>query len=373
MSGDFMVKLTVKRQSCDITEKILKSLSENPNQKKTIQDVSKESGVSWESTKRHLELLKKLNSVREIPEEGKTYYQMIGKVEQDTLFSIPISDEHRKIIEKTYRTIKDLCSENKKTLSKTLIQKIAVDYIETRYPDIPRGWYLYGEMLLLPFDPEKDYPERLDSSENVLVKRVCDEYFLCCETSHKIRKHQYEKKDKKLYITKERLYYKLAYDDYADSYKKNKIRELLNEFIVHIDRTVENSMLMALVEDYCSQVLGLLRHGTAKQMMEARPAILDAFNAVWNLVATNEFYNSLVKYYDKELLKDYFNEKMRTLQQMAVESLEDLSDHKPAILPDDEITNKMRELMLSTKDLSPEERKKRIKEIKSLVDQISSG
>jgi len=64
---------------------------------------------------------------------------------------------------------------------------------------------------------------------------------------------------------------------------------------------------------------------------------------------------------------------MRTLQQMAIESLEDLSDHKPEVLQDDEITNKMRELMLSAKDLSPEERKKRIKEIKSLVDQISSG
>ena len=372
-----MVKRTVKRQSCDITEKILKALSDalstDSNQKITIQDISKESGISWESTKRHLELLKKLNSVREFQEGGKIYYQMIGKVEQDTLFSIPISDEHRKIIEKTYRTIKDLCSENNKALSKTLVQKIAVDYIEKRHPDIARGWYLYGEMLLLPFDPEKDYPEKLDSSENVLIKRVCDEYFSCCETSHKIRKHQYEKKDKKLYITKERLYYALAYDDYAEAYKKNKIRELLNEFIVYIDRTVENTMLMALVEDYCSQVLALLRHGTTKQMMEARPAILDAFNAIWNLVATNEFYNSLIRYYDKELLKDYFTEKTRTLQQMAVESLEDLSDHKPVILPDDDITNKLRELMLSTKDLSPEEKKKRIEEIKSLVDQISSG
>ena len=369
-----MVKLIVKRQSCDITEKILKALSVGPSQKKTIQDISKESSISWESTRRHLELLKKLNSVREIPEEGKTYYQMIGKVEQDTLFSIPISDEHRKIIERTYRTIKDLCSENKKPLSKTLVQKIAVDYIEQRYPkEIPRGWYLYGEMLLLPFDPEKDYPEKLDASENVLIKKICNEYFSCCDTSHKIRKHQYKKKDKKLYITKESLYYSLAYDDYSDGSKKNKIRELLNEFIVYIERTEENPVLMALVEDYCSQILALFRHGTDKQMQEARPAILDTFNSIWNLVATNEFYNSLTRYYDKELLKDYFTEKLRTLQQMAIESLEDLSDHKPVILPEDDMTNRLRELMLSTKDLSPEEKKKRIKEIKSLVDQISSG
>jgi len=66
---------------------------------------------------------------------------------------------------------------------------------------------------------------------------------------------------------------------------------------------------MALVEDYCSQVLALLRHGTTKQIMEARPAILDSFNAVWNLVATNEFYNSLTRYYDRELLRDYFAER----------------------------------------------------------------
>jgi len=126
---------------------------------------------------------------------------MIGKVEQDTLFSIPISDEQRKTIERTYRTIKDMCSESKKPLSKTLVQKIAVDYVEQRYPnEIPRGWYLYGEMLLLPFDPERAYPEKLDVSETALIKQICDEYFRCCETSHKIRKHQYEKKGKKLYI-----------------------------------------------------------------------------------------------------------------------------------------------------------------------------
>ena len=362
----------VRRRSKEVAENILDAFS-SITEPLSIQDVSRHSGVSWDTVRRYLELFKKLGVISEETKEGKQVFKKIKPIGLDTLFSIPISDEHRKIIEKTYRTVKDLCSENNKTLSKTLIQKIAVDYIEKRYPEIPRGWYLYGEMLLLPFDPEKDYPEKLDASENIFIKQICDEYFTCCDTSHKIRKHQYEKKNKKLYITKERLYYALAFDDYAETHKKNKIRELLNGFIVHIDRTVDNAMLLALVEDYCSQVLALLRHGTAKQMMEARPAILDAFNVIWNLTATNEFYNSLTKYYDKELLRDYFTEKTRTLQQMAVESLEDLSDHKPAILPDDDITNKMRELMSTTQDLSPEEKKKRIKEIKSHLDQISSG
>ena len=45
----------VRRGSGLVAEKILNVLSSNPSQKMSIQEISKLSDVSWESTKRYLE------------------------------------------------------------------------------------------------------------------------------------------------------------------------------------------------------------------------------------------------------------------------------------------------------------------------------
>jgi hypothetical protein len=365
-----IVKLK-RSTSCDLTEKILKVLAADPNQKKTIQDISRDTNIGWESTKRHIELLEKLKSVRKIEEEGKIFYQKVGTIASDTLFSIPLSEENRKTIEQIYRTIKDTCSDCGIPLSKTLIQKIAVDFVDKNYPNIPRGWYLYGEMLLLPFKPEKEYTEPLTKPEDIrLIREICMDYKRFADKSRKIRRHQYEKRDNKLYLTKENLYDALVYSDLKEGYSKNLLRKLLNEFLSYCERREGNSMMLALVDDYCSQALAILRHGDDKLLNDARPALIEAFNAIWSLVGTYEFYYSLSEkqFYDKELLNDYLGEKKNTLEDTATEALEDLHEYKPKIsIPEDDITQKLRELIGSGKELTAEEKKKRQKELETMT------
>jgi hypothetical protein len=353
-----------------LTEKILDTLSTDPTKKWSIQDISKESEVNWESTKRHLDLLKKLNSIVEIIEEGKLYYQKIGRVESDTLFSIPISDESRKLIEAIYKTIKETCTECGIPLSKTLVQKIAVDFVDERYKEIPRGWYLYGEMLLLPFRPEKDYEDnKLNKEEKGRLKEICMDYKPYALKSRMIRKRQYEKRDKKLYLTKEELSMALPYSDLSDNYKKNNLRKLLNDFLTYCERREGNGMILAIVEDFCSQTLSLLRHGDDKKIKDAQPVLAATFTNVWNLVGTFELYDSLrTKFYDKELLDEYMGEKIRDLEDTSVESLDDLNEFKPELnLPEDELTKRLRELVGSGKELTPEEKKKRQKELETMT------
>ena len=218
-----------KKSTVEVTEKILEAMSSNSEQGLVIQDISKKADVSWDCTKRHLESFVKSKIVREYKKEGKPHYQMMCPIaKSDTLFSLPLSEEHRRTIKKIYATIKIVWKQiTNKPLSKTLAQKIAVDVVEQKYKDIPRGWYLYGELLVLSFEAEEDYQETLTKKEEVdCVRAVCRDYLDYCDASYKIRRHQYEKKGNKLYLIKEDLMYCLGYSDFNDSAQKMKIRQL---------------------------------------------------------------------------------------------------------------------------------------------------
>ena len=362
----------VRRGSGLVAEKILNVLSSNPSQKMSIQEISKLSDVSWESTKRYLEFFVKLKIVRTFQEDSKLIYQKIRPLENDTLFSIPLSQEHKDIIRKIYGTIKniwkDVCSE--KPLTKTLIQKIAVEFISNNpnYKDIPRGWYLYGQSLLLPFDFAEDYQNTLESDEDLeSIKQKCIEYEPYAEKSHKIRRHHYENKNNSLYLLKENLSYCLVYSDFKDNNQKNKIRKLLNDFAVNCERKESNSEILAIVEDFCSETLAIFRHADNALLEKSRQSIIEAFGKVWQLVATYEFYDSLKEFYDKELLQDYLFDKIKALIEMVIESLENLQEFRPKFeFPNDEITQKLKSLMGSAKELTLEEKKARKDELEKI-------
>lgn len=360
-----------KRGSGEVAEAILDTVSAHPNEYLSVQDISKAAGVSWESTKRYLELFTRLNILRgtqESGETGKTMYQKIHPLEPDTLFSIPLSEEHKITIRKIYATIQSLWgSISDRPLTKTLVQKIAVDVAGKQYPDIPRGWYLYGEVLLLPFELGQQYAPALESQEDVAcVRTICLEYSACCNSSYQIRKHQYEKKNNALYLIKDTLYYWLAYTDFSADLNKNKIRQALNQFAVSCKRKESNSAILAIVDDFCATTLSIFRNASDSLLDKARPLMLESFGAVWQLVATYELYDSLsaLKFYDKNLLADYLFEKIKAQQEVSIEALEGLHEINPKPeFPDDEITRKLRALMGSAKELSPEEKKKRLEEM----------
>ena len=361
-----------KKSTVEVTEKILEAMSSNSEQGLVIQDISKKADVSWDCTKRHLESFVKSKIVREYKKEGKPHYQMMCPIaKSDTLFSLPLSEEHRRTIKKIYATIKIVWKQiTNKPLSKTLAQKIAVDVVEQKYKDIPRGWYLYGELLVLSFEAEEDYQETLTKKEEVdCVRAVCRDYLDYCDASYKIRRHQYEKKGNKLYLIKEDLMYCLGYSDFNDSAQKMKIRQLLNEFAVTIERTEENAIMLAIADDFVAETLAIFRHNNDEELRKARSTIMNVFEKIWILVATYEFYESLKAnaFYDKEFLQEHFFDKFELLKDNALESLEELNDFKPKWdFPNDEITKKLKALMGTAKETAPEEKIKRNKEIEKI-------
>ncbi|MEK6959824.1 MAG: hypothetical protein AABX47_01505 [Nanoarchaeota archaeon] len=355
-----------KRAAGEVSQKILEVLSSHAGRSMSIQDIAKEAGVSYDSVKRHVEVFVKIDVLRRLEENGKVVYQKMRSYKSDTLFSIPLSAESKERIKKVYATVlkvwPSICD---KPLSKTLMQKIAVDVIEELHPEVPRGWYLYGEILMLPFDSDQDYGPPIDETPKVgYIRGVCKEYCGCCDASYKIRRHQYEKKKKPLYLVKEDLSYYLTYFDYNDPKNKNKIREALNNFIFNLERKEFNSWIIALVDDFCSSVLQILRHGSVDEINQSKPIVIENFNNVWQLVATYELYDSLTRFFDKELLKDYFFERLNELKETCLESMDSLYEALPKYeLPDDEIGRKLKVLQGSARELSPEEKKAGIAEL----------
>lgn len=357
-----------RRGSGEVVEKILDVLTANPHGM-TIQEISKKSGVNWDSTKRHLELFTKLGVLRENTENEKITYQKVRSFESDTLFSIPLSNEHKEIIRKIYSSIEKVWKTvSSKSITKTLVQKIAADVVEQRYPEIPRGWYLYGEILLLPYDMDQQYGTGLDKIEDIdAVKEFCTEYSQCCDTSYQIRKHQYEKRKRELYLIKDKLYFQLSYLDFKDGISKNKIRQTINQFAILCERKESNAPILAVVDDFCSETLSIFRNADNSIIEKSKPSVIEAFNSVWQLVGTYELYDSLIKFYDKALLAEYLFEKIKVLQGMSIESLENLHEFEFSVnSPDEDVSKMIKSFMGSSKEMTPEQKVSREKELQKM-------
>ncbi len=353
-----------RRGSGEIAEKILDVFSKFPEKKLSIQDLSKEASVNWDSTKRYLDFFISIGTVKKITDSEKEFYQQIRKIRSDTLFSIPLSEDQRKIITSIYASIKKIwptITDSK--LNRTTIQKIGVDVVEDRFPNdkIPIAWYLFGEMFLLPYQDGAEYEEQISDDETIAcIRKISKEYSEFVSTSQ-IRKHQYEKKKKKTYLLKEEIQDIILQKNIGEN--KNKLRELLNAFIVSIERTKNNSRCLAIVDDYCSTTLSILRKGDSLQLAKAKPVIIQGFDATWKLIAIHELFESLKKYYDPEILLEYLEDKMLELEFIAIETIEALAEFDEAleVSPSDSLKS----LRGSAKELTAEEKKKREEEIKS--------
>jgi hypothetical protein len=326
-----------KRGCGVVAENILAVLS---TRKLSIQDVSKEAKVSWESAKRHLELFARLSIAREYTEGGKKLYQKMRSTELDTLFSIPLSQEKKDTIKRIFATI-EMAWKSPKPLSKTIMQKIAVDVVENIFPDVPRAWYLYGKILLLPYNPDEKYNNPFTDERTIrIVQDICKNYASFTGTAQ-ARRYQYQKNP--LYLSKENLSYFLNCADINDIQVKTKIRRYLNEFAFSWERKENNSEILALMEDFCSTALSIFRN--KKNINEAREAIISGFEAIWNLIATYEFFDSLTQFYDKELLNDFLSERIKVLKETALEALEELREHDRPEMPKGEIAQKLHSLI----------------------------
>jgi uncharacterized protein YfkK (UPF0435 family) len=352
-----------RQASTATVEKILGALS--CCDKLTFAQIADKSQVSWDSVKRYIEMFVKLNLVREYNDSGKLTYQKMNATDKDTLFAIPLSEDKKNTIRRLYATIKQVWPQvSNNSLSRTAMQKVAVSVAEIRFKDIPAAWYLYGKVLLMPYE-QLSKAEPFNEQDIVSdVRSACTEYSTFKNTEE-IKEHQYEKEKNRLYLTKEKLSH-LLYQPITPE-TKNQLRQCLNEFAFSWERKENNSDILMLMEDFCSTGLSILRNADDNALNEAKIYMMNSFEALWDLIATYEFYDSLTKRYDKELLNDFLSEKIKVLKEMALESLEALHEHEPKLeFPDNEILRKLKSLLSSVRELSPEEKKARAEEIEKI-------
>ncbi|MBI5222816.1 hypothetical protein HY990_00175 [Candidatus Micrarchaeota archaeon] len=354
-----------RRGTGEVAEKLLSILS---NQSETrggfsVQDIATKSEINWETTKRYLEMFCKLNVIIELKDGDKVLYQKVGQDEKDTLFGIPLSQNNRITIQKIYATIRLLWKEKHDIpIYKTLLQKVAVDVVETRFPQIPSGWYLYGKLLPLASDSEDGTP--FDNDEDIEATRKALETYSSCTNTHEIRLLQYRRKEQNLYIVKEQLATLLS----GSLTKDITLFQSINEFAMQVEKTENNEKTKAIAEAFAASILSICRNSDEKQLFSARPAIIDVFNRVWELIATCEYHESMKQFYDEEILDYYMSSDIVDKEELSLEALESLEPFEPKLnLKDNEQMRKLKALQGAGKDLSPEEKKKREKNLENMA------
>lgn len=325
-----------KSGKVEIAKKILAVMQSNFDNKLGIQDISKYSKINWDSTKRYLNLFIELGLVEEVKEGTKSVFILKSKqISNETLFSLPLKKEHISLIQKIYGTINLICSSKP---TKTFVQKVTVAFADRYATELPRGWYMFGEIMVLPYDYDKDYAHYSTSeTEYSDIEKLCKEYF---GSTRNVRMKQYQNKDNKLYLLKEDLQKFLTYSIVTE---KQKVKELLNCLAILIGK--KDSKISSLVDEFCSRTLSIFRNNDNEGIICAQQTILDSFYSVWNLISVYEFYDSLKPFYPEELILIYLNDKIKLCKEEAIEAIDNLDEYMNIQdLPDDLITKNLSNL-----------------------------
>ena len=364
---------TKRSNRSDIYDKIIDILKKEPL---SISEISKQTGLNWETTKRNLEILRQVGVVGEEEIKNKRVFSIkditILEGNQDTLLGLPLREEQREATKSLFKKVKDIWNKNdEERINKTFLQKIAVKIIkDTGIKDIPYGWYLFGMMSVLQCDPSQEIEVKKDvlgNSYNNKISEIVIYYQKNFKNTNDLMIHQYLEEGNDLYLTKLKLQ-----NDFLNHIEKEdlyNIHKRLTDFIFNFKKTEENKEIIDLVEFFVSIVGRLINKVDINEIENIRPNILGAFESLWKCIATYNLYDSLVKngFYKKEELYKYYLLKVIPLIDVCKECLSFLNDFLPKESLDK--NSKLYKLMGSAKELSPEEKKKREKELEKIREE----
>lgn len=367
-----------KKTSRQVIENIIGSLRNGP---KSIFEVAQETETTWESAKRYLEMLKNIEMAEETEDGNKRVFRLKGCVEPvekrpDTLFGVPIlPKEQENAINFLFMKIRELWKEKTGSYpGKTQIQKILVDVSHKCGINIPTGWYMFGELCIKNYNPLEDYPFEEKSIEGKDKILKCIDAVIEEDKNHNanfLRKKQYLESGKILYL---RQYEFARYFDsvHLTDENKAKLTEMLTEIAFAFQITEDNIKAAELLNDFIRTVIYMFRSMKSDEIDTLRTDILEAMNAVWQVVATHNLFGSLSRNpsYGRNLLLPYFENNFRILETVAdehISSIRELCKIDEFKETDFKGFEKIRSLKGSVKEkkISREERKKAAEEFAS--------
>ena len=295
-----------RKSSREIKDKILNSLKESPLSTKQLSELL---GSNWSTINNCLNELKKEGYVKEI--YSRENLKIYVRSDYPVFYGIPL--DKKKLNDSVFllsEVIKKWQEKHKQTISKTAMQKIAVEVIVKNNLAIPIVRFHYGKVLTAYLEPEK-YQETMKVYEikepynsDIIVKAVKKEIE---QGNHsniawKEKKRQYEThEDMKIFKLGDDLNYTLSKKDV----NIKKINELFTEIFLKIPTSEEYSYLFNKYDDFLDAVTYIFNSKEFNESEENRQQflmeILNIFNSLWQALNTTFFFNDIQKF----ICKDY--------------------------------------------------------------------
>lgn len=357
-----------------IVQRILQLIESQP---RTINELAESVGSNWDTVYKALTMLKSIGLVQEVEESSK---RMFKKKEgtsiirrPDTLFGVPISKECENLCYSLFIKVKEKWTQKTKNPpNKTQMQKVVAEIADNiKMPvEIPRGWYLFGQVCVLEYDPNKEYETEFKGNIPKLNEELDKAVEIYSKYSNTLGVlfEQYQRKNKTLYLA--RLKLSQVLDCRIEQKDKPVISSLLYSLVMNFPEKEDNKDVTSVLNSYVSIINQILMEKDEKSLEDLHMLIEDSFISLWELMATYNLFNDLVSGnygYEYNTLKDYFNPRVETLMALCKEYLEELNG---TLLPKHiDKDSKLFKLMGSMKELSTEEKKKREKELERIREE----
>jgi len=318
------------RSSREILENITSVLREDGG--KSIKQIVNESGAQRNTVSKYLNSLEKQDLV-EYEQEGrkKVYYISdeyldLSKKAKFSYFGLKVDEETRKEVVKVCNSIKDKWEEKTgRKPKKTEIQKTLAKVNDMMGLELPIGWYMYGEMSAVVYDPQEPFD---DSTRVQNETEVMDSIMEAVEENTKfdsvanLMEHRYKEKEKELYIAK----HNLKEDILPNSHPKSEAMPEIYRFAYNLPE-IEDEESKRMVDEFVSIFSALYN----KEDGYMRSELISLFDAVWRLVALYNFRNDLrdQKLFSEKELEIKFRIDIHSQKQEVREKLERLQDFMP--------------------------------------------
>lgn len=222
--------MTIRKTSSQIKKDILKFLFEGP---KSINEIKKELGSNWPTINSYLEKLKKEEKVNEILITDKM--KVYRRTDDPVYYSLPFNKEIRiKTLYILLEIEKRWKKERETELSKTALQKLAVDVIKTCELDLPVLEFHYGMTTCASLDSSNEEimdlikePKEKELIMNCIKEIVSDKEHT--GIAYQEREYQYKKYGMSFYSSKEELmkFFMFHKNNTTNKEFREKLKELL--------------------------------------------------------------------------------------------------------------------------------------------------
>jgi len=346
--------MVVRKKAEQIKKQILKFLFEGP---KSINEIKEKLGSNWPTINSYLEKLKDDEKVNEILITDKM--KIYRRTDDPVYYSLPFNKDVRmKTLYILLKIEEKWRDERKKELSKTALQKLAVDVIKTCDLNLPVLNFHYGMTTCASLDiNNKEILELIDTpkEKEKIIKGINEIFEDKKHTgiAYEERAYQYEKYEMPFYSAKENLMKLfIAHKDKTNKEFKEKLKKsLLN---LSLNYPIKLEKFYEEFEKFMGNVQIILSKDD-REDIEGLEIIKGTLTQLWDKITTFTSFKDSEEFIDKD--KKQLFEQIRELNynfkelnyKAYIEELESLAQEINPFeinMPQDEMSNKIQKLIL---------------------------